>query len=238
MKKYLLLIIASVVIISTGVAQNTPSDSQTETLKAKKTTSKQERFIFNFMLDSWLKQPSNIKTNWLKSRGFEFYLMKDKAFANGHIGFGYGLGFSFTDVNSNTRFDIINGNTIMNPIADGIVYSQNKLSTNFIEVPLELRFRTSKNNNGKRLKMAVGVKASYLLQDHLKYEDPALKVKTFDMQNLSPFRFVYEGRIGFGSFSLCGYYGINNLFKKDKGTAAIPFGLGITFAPEHINIGR
>ena len=227
MKKYILSAIAGLLMLSAVTAQ----DAQNETPKAKRPSSKQERLIFDFGLDSWAKLPVGIKTDWLKSRRFEFYYMKDQAFAHGHLGIAYGLGMSFTNVNSNASYDVVNGNTILTQIPDSILPSQNKLSTNFLEIPIELRFRTSPLHNGNRLKLAVGVKAGWLMQDHIKYQDGGVKIKTYNTANLDPFRFAYTVRLGYGKFSLMGYYAINPLFKKGKGSDVLPFGVGIAFTP-------
>ena len=104
-------------------------------------------------------------------------------------------------------------------------------STNFLEIPIELRFRTSPLHNGNRLKLSVGVKAGWDMQNHIKFEYGALKEKWYNVPNLDPFRFAYTARIGYGKFNLMGYYGINTLFKSGTGPTMIPFGLGIAFTP-------
>lgn len=225
MKKYFLLLITLFATITIVSAQ----ENKDESPKIHKPSSKQERILFNFMLDSWMKTPPGIATNWIKSRSFEFYLMADKAFANEHLGIAYGLGISSTNVNSNARFDQINNNTILNPI-DSMQYNMNKLSTNYIEIPLELRFRTSHIHNGNRFKIAIGAKAGYLLQDHLKFVSDIIKEKFYNTPNINPFRFCATGRIGYGKFSLTGFYGLNTLFKSGS-SGVIPFGVGITFTP-------
>ncbi len=228
MKKYLCILFIAIMTINMASAQ----DAKDETTVTPKHTSKQERFIMDFGFDSWTKVPTGIKTDWLKSRRFEFYFMKDRAFAAGHMAIAYGLGMSFTNVNSNGSFAIANGNTHLLQIPDTLLPSQNKLSTNFLEIPLELRFRTSPLHHGNRLKLAVGAKAGYLFQDHTKIEDGALKEKFYNTPNLNNFRFAYTARIGYGKWSLMGYYGINSLIKKGKGDdQIIPFGVGIAFTP-------
>jgi len=225
MKKYFLLLVTLLVTINFVSAQD--SD---EKPKIHKPSSKQERIIFNFMLDSWMKTPPGIATNWIKSRSFEFYLMADKAFANEHLGIAYGIGISSTNVNSNARFDQINNNTILNPI-DSTQYNMNKLSTNYLEIPLEFRIRTSHIHNGNRFKIAIGAKAGYLLQDHLKFVSDIIKDKLYNTPNIDSWRFCATGRIGYGKFSLCGFYALNTLFKSGS-SGVIPFGLGITFTPQ------
>jgi hypothetical protein len=224
MKKILLLVtlLATISFVSAQDSDDKP--------KIHKPSSKQERILVNFMLDSWMKTPLGIATNWIKSRSFEFYFMADKAFANEHLGIAYGIGISSTNVNSNARFDQINNNTILNPI-DSTQYNMNKLSTNYIEIPLEFRFRTSHIHNGNRFKIAIGAKAGYLLQDHLKFVSDSIKEKLYNTPNIDPWRFCAIGRIGYGKFSLTGFYGLNTLFKSGS-SGVIPFGLGITFTPQ------
>jgi hypothetical protein len=229
MKKYLLIIVLTISLMNFAKAQ----DATTETTKIKKPKSKQELFIMDIGLDSWMKMPTGINTQWLKSRRFEFYFMKDRAFAHGHLGIAYGIGMSFTNVNSNAADSVGNdGKTYLNASPYiGISPSQNKLSTNYLEIPLELRIRTSPLHNGNRLKLAIGVKVGWDMQDHLKFEYGSFKEKLYNIQNINPFRYAYTARIGYGKFSLMGYYGINTLFKSGGVSNMIPFGLGIAFTP-------
>ena len=64
MKKYLLIIVLTISLMNFAKAQ----DATTETTKIKKPKSKQELFIMDIGLDSWMKMPTGINTQWLKSR--------------------------------------------------------------------------------------------------------------------------------------------------------------------------
>jgi hypothetical protein len=225
MKKYVLLLLISTITLNFVSAQDADDKP-----KIHKPSSKQERIIFNFMLDSWMKMPQGISTQWLKSRSFEFYFMTDHSFANGHLGIAYGIGISCTNVNSNATPVQTNNATILTAIPDSVQYNQNKLSTNYIEIPLELRFRTSHIHNGNRIKIAVGAKVGYLMQDHIKFETDYLKEKVYNTPNIDSWRFCATGRIGYGKFSFTGFYALNTLFKANS-SGVIPIGIGIAFSP-------
>ncbi len=126
--------------------------------------------------------------------------------------------------------------TSMTAIPDSIDYKKNKLSLNYLEIPFELRFRSKPDKSFRRLSIAAGFKAGYLIQSHTKYKgDDAngneTKFKTFNIANLNKLRYGPTFRMGYGKVSLFGYLSISELFQEDKGPIAYPFSAGIMIIP-------
>lgn len=224
MKKNLL--IACVFFLSASFV----SAQDKEPVRIPKFGQKEDRLILNFTWDNWSNVSSGVDVKGFRSRGFSFLMMNEKILGKGHAAIGFGLGFSSQNVHSNTfpTYSPDGSHTFLSPISGN--YDLNKLSCNFLDAALELRFRTNENEREKRFKVSLGMKGGYLVQSHTKYEDSNGKIKTYDIKNLSKFQFGTTARIAYGNWGLSGYYSLVNLFKDGKGPEVVPVSMGISLA--------
>jgi hypothetical protein len=201
-----------------------------EPVRIPKFGKKEDRIILNFNWDNWLNTSTGVEVKGFRSRGFSFLLMNEKILGKGNAAIGFGLGFSSQNVHSNTvPSSLPDGSyTFLSPI--GGDYDVNKLSCNFLDAALEVRFRTNQNAKEKRFKVSLGIKGGYLVQSHTKYEDGNGKIKTYDIKNLSKFQYGPTARIAYGNWGLSGYYSLVNLFKDGKGPEVVPVSMGISLA--------
>ena len=126
----------------------------------------------------------------------------------------------------------------MTPISDSITYKRNKLSTAYIDVPLELRYRTKPNDKGNSFKVALGVKGGFLLSNYTKFigqgnnfgvSSTSTKYKKYDIPNIAKFRYGATVRIGYGPFNINAFYSLSPLFDKNAGPQITPISVGISF---------
>ena len=99
---------------------------------------------------------------------------------------------------------------------------KSQLITNYLEIPLELRFTSNPSDPGRSFKIAVGGRVGYLYDsfNKLKYEDTDGETKQLkDKQswNLTKLRYGVYGKLGLGNFALFGYYNLTPLFEEGKG---------------------
>lgn len=192
-----------------------------------------DRFVLDLTLDNFAQSPSSMEVNIIKSRGINIKLMKDRLFKNSLFGFGYGLAFGSQNFDTD-RFILVDdtlGHTHFVAIDPAVDVKRNKLSVNYLDLPLELRFRTKPNSKNNSFKLSVGFKIGVLLQSHIKYEDDDGKVKFFNINNLNKYRYGVDGRMGYGIWGLNVYYSLIPLFDDDKAPTLVPLSFGLSITP-------
>ncbi len=121
---------------------------------------------------------------------------------------------------------------------ENISVSTNKVSANYIDIPLEFRYHFNKRDYSKSFRIAVGGKVGYLLnaQTKIQYTDEenlTRKIKDRQSFGFSPLRYGVYTRIGFPGFNIWGYYGLNQVFQGENGpfrTQANQINFGISAA--------
>jgi len=235
MKKIVLVFIAFVSVIAVS-AQNKKNMSSADLVNRAG-----DHIMLQLSSDHWAGMPDSIKdhTKGL-SRGGNIYIMMNKPFKNNprfSAAFGIGVGTSSMYF-KNYAVNIKSTATLLPFISLDSTdhFKKYKLTTAFLEVPVELRFTKNPEKNNKSLKAAIGVKVGTLLNVHTKgktlqnrsggtinsYTEKESNKRYFNSTRLS-----VTSRIGFGNFSLFGSYQINNLLKDGVGPDLKPFQVGI-----------
>ena len=216
-------------VIVFALAAAVPAFSQTNKNKKKIDVINRagDHFMIQLASNTLTGLPDSIRSHINSfNRSANVYLMLDKPFKGDprlSVAFGVGIG------TSNTYFKKmivgINSTKTVLPFtaADSANnYKKNKLSTAYLEVPVELRFSANPNTPNKTLKGAIGVKVGTLLNAHTKgktlqnaagttINDFTEKIASKKFFNTT--RLVATARVGYGNFSLFGAYNITSVFK-------------------------
>ena len=190
-----------------------------------------DKLILGLNNDMWLNAPAGIKPSPF-SPGFNLFYMFDVPFGIGNVGLGWGIGWSCVNLHSNGQVNYAVDST-SSKITTRFVpyptdYKINKLVCNYIDVPVELRFRTYTS----RFHFAIGMKAGYMVNSHTKEVDDAGKRKIYRIENLNKFQYGVTARIGVKRISLTAFYSLVPLIEKGKGDDKIvPFSIGIATRP-------
>lgn len=125
-----------------------------------------------------------------------------------------GLGYSYNNIKHNllvTETPV--GNTY--DIEREETFDRNKLVLQYVELPLEFRWRNSTASDHKFWRVYLGVKASYLFYDKARFEDyeniGRQKVKGDD--NLNKLLFSTYLSAGWNTWNLYACYGITPIYK-------------------------
>lgn len=218
-------------------------------LLAQSTTSKKnphsgDHFMLQISSDHWLGAPDSISSRRKGlSRGFNAYIMLDKAFKKSpKYSLGLGLGIS----NSNIYFDKysieIKGSgdkLLFKDLEKTERFKKYKLATTFVELPLELRFNSNPENPNKSFKFAIGGKIGLLVNAHTKgknLQDNTGRTLNEYTEKISSRRFFNTNRIsataraGFGNFSLFGSYALTGIFKENVAANMYLLQVGLTIS--------
>lgn len=196
-----------------------------------------DRFAIDLLGSNWIYNKNSagmngMQTKWW-SRGINIYFYYDFRIKNSRVSFAPGIGYSSSNIYSRHGLVEDSLGTHFEPLANAGDYKVNKITLQYIDIPLELRIKTNPDKLDQVWKFAIGFKAGIRVDAHTK-EKYAVngKTKVFVERRFPDFSLFRMGpmlRIGYSSFNITAYYGILGVFKKDKGPKANEFTVGISF---------
>jgi hypothetical protein len=199
-----------------------------------------DHFMFQYGFDKWSGAPDSISPKGF-SRFFNAYVMLDKPFkTNPKMSVGLGIGIG----SSNMFFDKtgidLKSNSVRLPFTkldSANHFKKYKLTTIFLEAPVELRYNSNPANGNKSFKMALGAKVGTLLKAYTKGKILQDKngntlnnyiVKESSKKFINSTRLAATARIGYGIFGIYGAYQVTSFLKDGVGPAEIrPYSIGI-----------
>jgi Outer membrane protein beta-barrel domain len=234
-------------VLLTGLGFSGVAQTETETPPKKKkkdwsqvdlSSRSADHLLIQLGYAGWGSKPDSINVSGF-NRTFNFYLLFDFPFkTNPRISVAIGPGIGTDNIYfEETTIDLKN-NTALTFTRDTIVkYKKYKLNTNYLEVPIELRFSSNPENMNSGFKFAIGAKVGTLLDAKVKakietdengFGGYVTKEKSKKFFNST--RLAATTRIGFGNFTVFGTYTITEFMKEGLGPAVKPFSIGLTLS--------
>jgi len=189
----------------------------------------------NFSMD--LSDKNNfMELNTSKSWNINLNLIEyDLPLIKENFGIGTGLGFEFNDY----RFDNLQpikkeGEQIVTDTSyNDFNVDKAKLTTTYITVPILFEFQTEPDDNDNKFFITTGVIGGIKIGSHTKVvynNDKGNKKKNKERGDfyLSPLRYGYTVKMGYGFLKVFANYYQTGLFQKDKGPELHPFTVGFT----------
>lgn len=189
-------------------------------------------FALEFGFNQDLSGPKEFDLGFWGSRSVNLYYQYDIRILKSSFSFVPGIGLSlerykFSNDNTLAYADGDPGSIVMVPPADAGFddIRKSQLITNYVEVPLEIRYSTKPEDPARSFKVSVGGRIGYLYDSFtkIKYKEDGevKKLKNKEDFNLNKIRYGLTGRIGLGNFSLFCYYNLSPLFEDGKGLSDI-----------------
>jgi hypothetical protein len=266
----IILIVLGVLLSVQVFAQKDDDEKKTKNNKPLARLDQADRIMVDVFTDIWMNAPDDSVMSIRDiNRGANAYGMRDIPIGKSNFSFAIGAGISCHNLYSNgipvreKTFDSTEmifkytNKTVFQKIPKGgtingteISYKNNKLTVVYIDIPVEIRFRTK--NEGQKFKFALGFKVGYMISSHTKYNgndirynyhdnaatqgwdllsDQKIKAKYYKVPNIESYRLGPTLRIGWGWVNLSAYYSLSSLFKKDKGPDMYPISVGLTITP-------
>ena len=177
-------------------------------------------------INSALDAPGRFDLALWGSRTVNVYYQHELRIAQSKFSLVPGIGLSLE------RFKFKNGATLGYDAEDSLKLfipsetgmtelRKSQLVTNYVDVPLELRFSSNPSDPGRSFKLSIGGRIGYMYDafSKLKYREDGETKQLKDKQNwnLNRFRYGVSARLGIGNFSIFGYYNLTPLFEEGKG---------------------
>jgi len=232
--------------ILTVKAQETDSTGKKIWKKFDFSNRANDHFMIQYGMDGWATTPDSTSPSGF-SRHFNFYFMLDKPFKNNpHLSTGYGLGIGTSNIFFKNTYVNLKSFTSTLPFTNVSAsavdhFSKFKLTTMFVELPLELRYSANPVTPDRGLKASAGVKLGYLINAYTKGKDalnaegtsiygPTYKDKEYDTRFINHTRVAATARLGVGNFSVDFSYQLTNFLKVNTGPAINPYSVGLTLS--------
>lgn len=191
------------------------------------------KLLINIGSTYFVDAPDAMETKIFESRPLDLYYTRSFDIPSLKLSFVGGVGFGFDRFSFKKSvalgYETVAGeqNLVIDSIAS-VKALRSKLITNYVDVPLELRFIPKFDNKAGSLFVGVGGSVGYLIESHtkFKYEEDGAKKMTKQREdwNLNKIRYSVHARLGVGGFSIYYKMGLSNVFKDGKG----PNGFDVT----------
>lgn len=194
---------------------------------------KYDRVMIDVVYNDWHGDRDYFKSPW-NSIGFNAALMYDIVLTRKNtVSLGIGAGYSYFNNKSQLQFNRnfeANTTNAVQYLPENEPY-RSKISANYIEIPLELRFRTK---GYQHFKFMIGGKIGYAINAYTKevqkIDSKKYSIKEVNFPDLNRWRYGVTTRIGIRNFALFAAYYFSPLFKSKESTQLYPISMGITIS--------
>ncbi len=173
--------------------------------------------------------PEEMKTKFLGTNVFSGYYKYGFNLGQSNFSVHPGLAITAEQYSFNDNITIISQGTGtgyettligLDSIIDGSI-KKSQLKTSYLEIPLELTYRTNHDFPKRSFKVSLGVKGGILIDSNTKFkydQDGENKItKQKERYDLNRFRAIAAGRVGYGNIGVFFNYNILPLFEVEKG---------------------
>ncbi|MEQ9262939.1 MAG: porin family protein [Owenweeksia sp.] len=163
----------------------------------------------DFLLDA----PQGLEQSW-RSNGHSLSFTDDVQFSEGsNFSFAYGIGFTSNNYYNNLSIETDPGNGLeFISFLDTDTVNSNKLTVQYIHIPIELRFRSNPNQKGNFFRFYVGAKVGVRINSYSKLITDQFNRQFNDLGSLNRFMYGAYTRIGYSFINIYAYYSLSDLF--------------------------
>ncbi len=177
---------------------------------------REDQFYFAFTYNILQHRPADITQNKFSS-GFALGFLRDMPFNKKRTwSVAAGLGYAIDNFNSNLLITQTQNGYQYDNIDPDLAYDKNKFILHFVELPIEIRWRTSTPQSHKFWRVYTGLKFSYMVFNRYKFKDGDDKYSLSNIPDFNKFQYGAYIATGYNTWNLTVYYGFNPLFKSAK----------------------
>ena len=175
---------------------------------------REDQFYASITYNLLNEKPSDVSQSGFSS-GFHFGFIRDIPI-NDRRNFAIGLGLGIS-ANSYNQKDLLieesNNDVTFNIIDEGDYnVTKNKFSTYLVEVPLEIRWRTSTAEDYNFWRIYTGIKIGYLVYNSTKFQSELANIKLSNVDSFNKLQYGLTMSVGYSTWNFFVYYGLNPIF--------------------------
>jgi len=149
--------------------------------------------------------------------GVNFGFLRDMPInKNRNIAIAAGLGLAFDRYGQNLFIDKdFEGKTTYIVLDSDVSFKSNNFNTGILELPLELRWRSSTPTTYKFWRVYAGFRLGYTFWHESSYKDSTNSISHSDIEEYEKLRFATTLSLGFNKFNFYVNYSLNPFFNED-----------------------
>jgi hypothetical protein len=211
MKSFVLLI--ALLIAFLGFSQsNRASESELDN------NYREDQFYASVTYNLLSEKPSGVSQTDFSS-GFHFGFIRDMPInTKRNVAIGLGLGLSTNSYNQKNILiqEIDNEVSFIEIDEDDYNVSKNKFTTYLLEIPLEIRWRTSNAEDHNFWRIYTGFKVGYLLYNSTKFKSDLDNQKLSNIDDFNKLQYGLTLSAGYSTWNFHVYYGLNSIFDENS----------------------
>ena len=191
---------------------------------------REDQFYLNVTNNALIKTPIGFDQNRF-SPGISLGFLRDMPInKKRNVSVALGFGYSLSVLNQNIAITENNLGYQFATIA-AANYQKNKLSIHYIDIPFEVRWRTSNPINNQFWRIYSGFKLSYQIYNQYKFEGNGTVLSLTNIPQINKTQYGCYLAAGYDTLNVYFFYGLNPIFNLDAANtqnisaAALNFGL-------------
>lgn len=175
---------------------------------------REDQFYASITYNLLNEKPSDVSQSGFSS-GFHFGFIRDMPInERRNFAIGLGLGISANSYNQKNLLIEEHNNDVTFSIIDEDDYNvtKNKFSTYLVEVPLEIRWRTSTAEDYNFWRIYTGIKIGYLVYNSTKFQSELANIKLSNIDSFNKLQYGLTMSVGYSTWNFHVYYGLNPIF--------------------------
>lgn len=185
------------------------SDDKTELYK----NYREDQFYASVTYNLLNSKPNGVTQSGFSS-GFHLGFIRDMPInERRNVAVGLGVGISANTYNQNIMIESSADGLRYNIIDESeINVSKNKFATYVVEIPFEIRWRTSTPESYNFWRIYTGFKLGYVLHNFARFKSSAGNENLSNLSDINKLQYGLTLSAGYGTWNFHVYYGLNSIF--------------------------
>ena len=173
----------------------------------------EDQFYLGISYNSFINEPSTFSQNKFPYNITAGVIRDIPLNKNRNFGLGIGLGYAFNNYFGNTKIVNSGSNFELTSLSSADNYTKNQWITHSVELPFQIRWRTSTLESYKFWRIYTGIKASYLFSTRAVFRSTS-ENSTLGSLPLEKFQWGLTTHVGHSTWNLSLYYGLSRFFQE------------------------